>query len=62
MQTRIHIHAHEVYAAPPKAFLEVAPFRRGRHLMNGNVGIIVFTRGTHGCLSLATLGVETFHS
>lgn len=42
-----------VHVAPPKAFLEVAP-RPGVDLMNGNVGIIVFTRGTHGCLSRHT--------
>ena len=48
--------------APRKAFLEVAACFAGVDLMNGNVGIIVFTRGTHGGLSrsLATLGVETF--
>lgn len=49
-----HAHYHTVYVAPPKAFLEVAPLRAGVDLMNGNVGIIVFTRGTHGCLSRHT--------
>jgi len=59
-----YTYTDKVYAAPPKAFLEVALRSAGVDLMNGNVGIIVFTRGTHECLSLATttLGVETFHS
>lgn len=53
---------YAIHVAPRKAFLEVAACFAGVDLMNGNVGIIVFTRGTHGGLSrsLATLGVETF--
>lgn len=45
--------AHSPHGAS-KGISRGRPATPGVDLMNGNVGIIVFTRGTHGCLSRHT--------